>query len=162
MDFAQVFCLHLNEGLILDLSKELNILQRYFDEEHNGHYDFGEIRILIIGHNTNFDDGQLQVTGAVGFDIGGSYSIIRESSNFLYAEIRIKKYYDDIDSSIRQYMNAGYDGSYSNVFTYEIIANGSVDKNFGIFNTFDNVSLRYIGGFKSENGYYYNLIKVFR
>ena len=59
-------------------------------------------------------------------------------------------------------MNTGYDGSYGNVFTYEIIANGSVDKNFGIFNTFDNVSLQYVGGFKSENGYYYNLIKVFR
>ena len=139
-----------------------NILQRYFDEECNGHYDFGEIRILIIGHNTNFDDGQLQVIGAVGFEFGGSYSTINGSSNFLYAEIRIKKYYDDIDSSIRQYMNTGYDGSYGNVFTYEIIANGSVDKNFGIFNTFDNVSLRYVGGFKSENGYYYNLIKVFR
>lgn len=133
------------------------------------HDTFSEINILIIGNNIY--DGHEQTTAAkvVFFDgkesvsIDGQDKYGNELKN-LYIEIRIRQC-NVKDLIISEGITD--DGTYDNIFTYEIITNGTVSsgsafgQNFGIGQNLENVTLYHWNFVRSNDSYFFNLIKLY-
>lgn len=130
---------------------------------------FDEINILIIGNNIYDGDEQTTAAKVVFFDgkesvsIGGQDKNGNELNN-LYIEIRIRRC-DIKDLIISEGITD--DGTYDNIFTYEIITNGTVGsdsaigQNFGIGQNLENVTLYHWNFVRSNDSYFFNLIKLY-
>ena len=130
---------------------------------------FSEINILIIGNNIHDGNEQTNAAKVVFFDGKESVSIdgtdkYGNELEKLYIEIRIRRC-DIKDLIISEGITD--DGTYDNIFTYEIITNGNVSsnsaigQNFGIGQNLENVTLCHWNFVKSNDSYFFNLIKLY-
>ena len=130
---------------------------------------FSEINILIIGNNIHDGNEQTSAAKVVFFDgkesvhIDGTDKYGNELKN-LYIEIRIRRC-NIKDLIISEGITD--DGTYDNIFTYEIITNGNVSsnsaqsQNFGIGQNLENVTLYHWNFVRSNDSYFFNLIKLY-